>query len=89
MNTNAVIIADTTADSVPVLDQVQGLAIEWGLKIVAFLLVLIVGMWIAKLVKKGVVSAMDKKGLDKTLSSFVGALVHVGMQAFVIVAALR
>ncbi|MEI6891056.1 MAG: mechanosensitive ion channel domain-containing protein [Pontiella sp.] len=86
--TNEVSSTETLIDSIPGMGMVPDLVLEWGLKVLSFLLVLIIGMWIAKLVKKGVLSAMSKKGVDQTLSNFVAALVYVGAQAFVIVAAL-
>ncbi|VGO15261.1 Small-conductance mechanosensitive channel [Pontiella desulfatans] len=89
MNTNAVIIAETSADATPIAEQVTGIAIEWGLKIVSFLLVLLIGMWIAKAIKKGFTRVMEKKGVDVTLTKFLTSLLYVGLQAFVIVAALE
>ncbi len=90
MATNAVANAATGGAEATAgwMDKLQTIGLEYGLKILAALAVLIIGMWAAKLIRKGIVKAMEKKGLDPTLISFLSALVHVGVQAFVIVAAL-
>ena len=87
--TNALMAAENASESAPVMEQIQTIGMEWGLKIVTFLLVIIIGMWIAKMIKKGVVSIMDKKGVDPTLTSFLSSLLYVALQAFVIIAALE
>jgi small conductance mechanosensitive channel len=89
MNTNAVIIAEATHETTPAMEQIYAIGIEWGLKILSFLLVLIIGMWIAKAIKRTLVKIMEKKGVDKTLTGFLSSLLYVALQAFVIVAALE
>jgi small conductance mechanosensitive channel len=88
MNTNAVIIAEASAEPTPIMEQVMTIGMDWGIRILSFLLVLMIGMWLAKLIKQGLVKSMEKKGMDPTLVKFLAALVHVGVKAFVIVAAL-
>ena len=88
MQTNAVQIVETAVDPAPVTEQVTTLAIEWGVRVVSFLLVLMIGMWIAKMLKKGIVRVMEKKSVDPTLTKFLSALAYIALQAFVVVAAL-
>ncbi len=87
MDTNAVANVPVE-EAMPMLEKIQAMGLEYGIKILGALLVLIVGMWIAKAIKKGIVKLMEKKSLDPTLVSFLSALIYVGLQAFVIVAAL-
>ena len=87
MDTNAVANVPVE-EAMPMMEKIQAMGLEYGIKILGALLVLIVGMWIAKAIKKGIVKLMEKKGLDPTLVSFLSALIYVGLQAFVIVAAL-
>lgn len=87
MNTNAVVIAEQNSSAV--MEKLQVIGLEWGAKIVGFLLILIIGMWVAKMMKRGIVKVMQKKGVDPTLISFLSSLLYVGLQAFVIVAALE
>jgi small conductance mechanosensitive channel len=91
METNEVVeavesVAGNTAD---VLETVQTVGVEWGMKIVAALIVLIIGMWVAKLIKKGLIKLMERAKVDHTLVAFVASLAHVGLQAFVVIAALE
>jgi small conductance mechanosensitive channel len=88
MQTNAVQIVENPAVPEPVTDQVMTMAVDWGMRVISFLLVLIIGMWIAKMLKKGLVKAMGKRGVDPTLTKFLSALGHIALQAFVVVAAL-
>ncbi len=87
MKTNEVVIAVSENGST-VLDKIQVIGMEYGLKVLGALLVLVIGMWIAKVIKKMVVKLMEKKEMDPTLVSFLSALIHVALKAFVIIAAL-
>lgn len=91
METNEVTeaVESTVESSVELLDTVQIIGVEWGVKILAALLVLIIGMFVAKLIKKGVVKLMERSKVDHTLISFVSSLLYVALQAFVIIAALE
>ncbi|MCK5051409.1 MAG: mechanosensitive ion channel [Candidatus Cloacimonetes bacterium] len=66
--------------------------IEWGsafgLKLIAAVAILIVGRIVAKSVRKLIVKVMDKRKVDKTISSFISSLVFSGLYIFVILAAL-
>lgn len=62
--------------------------LEWGGRIIGFLLVLIIGLWLAKVIRKGMTRVMEKRNLDPTLTKFLAALTHIALQAFVVVAAL-
>jgi small conductance mechanosensitive channel len=88
MSSNAVINAETVAVPTPVAEQAMAIGLDWGIRILSFLLVLIIGMWLARLIKNGLIKGMAKKELDPTLIKFLASLTHVGLQAFVIVAAL-
>jgi small conductance mechanosensitive channel len=85
MDTNAVMQVEAT----PVMEQIQTIGVEWGLKIISFLLVIIIGMWIVKMITKGVVKLMGKRGVDATLTKFLASLLSVALKAFVVIAALE
>jgi small conductance mechanosensitive channel len=91
METNELITAAEAAthSGTEVLETVRSMGVEWGMKIIAALLVLLVGMWVAKLFKKAVVKLMERAKVDNTLIAFVATLAHVGLQVFVVVAALE
>ncbi len=87
MDANAIV--NTTAEEAPQwIEKAQTMGLEYGVKILGALIVLIVGMWVAKMIKKGVVKLMEKRNVDPTLVSFVASLLYVALQIFVIIAAL-
>ena len=88
MDTNAVIIA-TTEEATPLLERVQTMGVEYGTKILGALIILIVGFWAAKMIRRGIAGLMEKRGVDPTLISFTASLLHMTMKVFIIVAALE
>jgi len=60
----------------------------WASVIVEALIVLVIGYWVANLVRRAIRRLCDKRRLDLTVSSFVGNLVHAAAMAFVVVTAL-
>jgi small conductance mechanosensitive channel len=62
-------------------------AIPFGYKLVAALLTLLIGRWIASRMSRGLDGALRKR-LDPTVASFLGNALHVALLAVVIVAAL-
>lgn len=91
METNAVkeVLEPATQGSSEILETIQLIGVEWGLKILSAVLVLIIGMWVVKLIKKGLIRLMERSNVDHTLIAFVASLAQVGLQAFVVIAALE
>jgi small conductance mechanosensitive channel len=85
--TNTVDVVSSKMNAV--VEQVEVLGAEYGLKIISAILILIVGMWVAKRVKSFVVKLMEKRNVDPTLISFSSSLLLIALQIFVIVAALE
>jgi small conductance mechanosensitive channel len=88
METNMVATA-TGGEVVTAMEKLQTLGMEYGVKILGALVILIIGMWAAKQLKKGIVKVMEKRNVDPTLISFATSMLYVVMQIFVIVAALE
>jgi len=61
---------------------------EWGLKVIGALVILIIGLWIAKIIKKIIVRVLTRRQIDGIIVSFVGSLVHIALVIFVIIAAI-
>ena len=79
----------TSVDEVSTLwAQSQGLLADWGLKVLAALAIFIIGRWIAKGVRRGVRSMLEKGGADPIIVGFVGSITYIALLAFVVVAAL-
>ena len=76
-------------DSSNILPKLQELVAFYGLKIVAAIVIFIVGRWVARALKRLTVRMMTKAEIDETLISFVGNLTYVVLLIFVIIAALN
>lgn len=72
-----------------ILAKAQELLTLYGLKIVAALLIFILGRWISKFLRTMIVNLMTKAKVDATLVSFVSNISYIGLLIFVIVAALN
>ena len=74
------------------MEQIVAKLQEWialyGLKLVAAILILIIGRYAAKGIRVLIRRALQKAKVDDTLVSFVSSLCYVGIMAFVIIAAL-
>lgn len=92
MDTNQVsgaVQSALTSDE-PLIETIQTLGVQYGLKMLGALAILIIGLWVAKMIKKVIVRIMHRSStIDNTLITFVSSLVHVSMQVFVIIAALE
>jgi len=71
-----------------IADKVQEWIALYGLKVIAAIVILIIGRWAAKGVTSLIRKMLRKGRIDETLVSFVANLCYVGIMAFVIIAAL-
>ena len=71
-----------------IIDYLQNWVAAWGLKVLAAIVILIVGSWIAKIVKNIVKKILTRRQMDGTIVSFVSSLVHITLIIFVIIAAI-
>lgn len=62
---------------------------EYGLKIVAALLIFVIGKWAARRITALITTLMEKAEVDKTLSSFVNNVIYIVLMVVVILAALN
>ena len=70
------------------LSKVWGLLTIYGLKVIAAIIVFIVGRWIAKGLTKFTEKIMEKRQVDPTIVSFVTNLTYIALLVFVVLAAL-
>jgi small conductance mechanosensitive channel len=61
----------------------------YGIKVIAAFVIFVVGRWVVKGITNFIKRIMDKRDVDKTLTSFVGNLSYVALLIFVIIAALN
>ena len=70
------------------ISKVWELLTIYGLKVIAAIVVFVVGRWIAKGLTKFTKTIMKKKAVDLTIASFVANMVYITLLAFVVMAAL-
>jgi len=70
------------------VDTVIGVLTTWGVRVVGAIVLLIIGLLVAKGIRGGVRKALQKKSVDATLVPFISGLVYYIVFAFVIVSVL-
>lgn len=70
------------------LPKIMELCTVYGLKVVAALVILIIGRWIAKIIERIIHKMMEKRQVDPTIISFASNLSYFALLAFVVLAAL-
>lgn len=71
-----------------VLEDAPTLIITYGTQLLMAVAIFLIGKWLAGVISSAVVKGMNKKEIDKTISSFVGSILYAALFAFVIIAAL-
>ena len=71
-----------------IIETLQENLTEWALSLIGAIAILIIGRWVAGLVKGIVHKALTKRELDPTVTSFLSNLAFVLLMVFVIIAAL-
>lgn len=69
------------------LDVLMDTVLEWSPKIVAAILVLIIGFWIVKIISKAIGRSLEKSGIDGDLIPFLKSLVSVLLKILVVITA--
>ena len=72
-----------------ILEKVYELLAVYGMRVVAAIIILVVGRWVARGISNLIKRVMRKSKTDETLVSFVGNLSYVGLLVFVVIAALN
>jgi small conductance mechanosensitive channel len=68
--------------------QLQGIAVDWGIKVLAALAIFIIGRWVAMAIRRGLERMMGKGRVDPIIIGFVGSISYIALLAFVVIAAL-
>jgi small conductance mechanosensitive channel len=64
------------------------LATAYGLKLIGALIVLIIGLWVIKLILKGIRKAMEKKDMDDSLKPFLLSIIGVILKLMLAISVL-
>lgn len=70
------------------LGKVWELVTIYGLRVLAALVIFVIGRWVAKLICKVIERMMEKGEVDPTIRKFVGNMAYIALLAFVVLAAL-
>ncbi len=70
------------------LEKAYELLTLYGLKLIAALVIFVIGRWVAKIVGKIIERVMKRKDIDPTIIAFVSNLSNMVLLAFVVIAAL-
>jgi small conductance mechanosensitive channel len=68
--------------------QLGPIALDWGGRIVAALLIFVIGRWVIGLIAGAAVRAMDQADIDETLSQFLRSLINMTLLVMVILTAV-
>lgn len=60
----------------------------YGMKIIAAVLIIAVGLWISKIIKSCFLKTLQKKKVDPTLVGFFASMLHGGLVIFVFISAI-
>ena len=70
------------------LEKIMEWATPIGLNIIAAVIILIVGYWVSRIVKKIVTKILRKRNVEGVIVSFVSSLAYIALMAFVVIAAI-
>lgn len=76
-------------DTSAIIPKLQELITIYGIRILAAIVILVVGRWVARTLRNFVQRMMTKSHVEETLVSFVGNLTYVALLVIVIIAALN
>lgn len=68
--------------------QITTLAIQYGVKILTAIAILIIGLWVIKIIIKGITKAFSKSDMDTSLKSFVLSLAGWALKIFLFIAVI-
>jgi small conductance mechanosensitive channel len=71
------------------MNKIVGYLIQYGLNILAAIVIFIIGKWLARVISKLIEQAMVKAKVNKTLAAFGKNIVYFGILTFVALAALN
>ena len=72
-----------------ILAKVWELLTLYGLKVLAAIVIFVVGRWVAKILAGVLRKMMTKANVDPTLQKFVANMAYIALMAFVVIAALN
>lgn len=75
-------------DANQLIDLGKEMALKYGLKLLGAVVVLVAGLWVVKMINKGVQRFFDKKEFDPSLESFISSLLSVTLKILLVITVL-
>lgn len=70
------------------LELIKGMIMEYGMKLIYALAVLFIGLWIIKMIMKGLTKMMSKRNIDASLAPFLTSMTSMLLKALLIISVL-
>ena len=70
------------------ISSLTGLAVDFGIKLLAAIVVLVGGMWVAKRIARSFKRMLQRRGAEASLVSFLGSFVNILLRVFVVIISL-
>lgn len=70
------------------LNNLYGLIIEWGPKVIGAIFVLVIGLWVVKIITRSIGKTLEKREIDASLRPFLKALISTVLKALVIISVM-
>ena len=71
------------------LDTLESVALAYGPKVIGTIVILVVGLWLARLVRRIIGRVITRRELDPIIGAFITNLAHIALLVFVVIAALQ
>ncbi|MBO4745982.1 MAG: mechanosensitive ion channel family protein [Alphaproteobacteria bacterium] len=70
------------------VSSLTGMAVDFGIKLLAAIVVLVGGMWVAKRIARSFKRMLQRRGAEASLVSFLGSFVNILLRVFVVIISL-
>lgn len=71
------------------IDKIYGYLIQYGLNLIAAILIFVIGKWVARVATNFLEKALVKSKVEKTLATFTKNIAYFTLLTFVVIAALN
>ena len=85
---NAVDLADQNLGISKLTDKGYDAIINYGPKLLLAIITLIVGLWIIKMITKGLIRVLNKRNIDDSLKPFLKTLMSIMLKAMLIISVM-
>lgn len=67
------------------LDKIYDLGIQYGIRVLMAIITLLIGLWIIKMMMKGIRRSMEKGNLDLTLRKFLLTILNIALKVMLVI----